>query len=47
MEQLFARSAPRRRSPMGTAISVGLHLAGAAGELSLTNSGVVGAPRPS
>jgi hypothetical protein len=40
MEQLFVLGAPRRRSPAGTAISAGLHLAVAIGGVSVTGAAV-------
>jgi TonB family protein len=46
MEQLFAPSAPRRRSPAGTAISAGLHLAVAIGGVSVTHASVTSALQP-
>ena len=46
MEQLFAPSAPRRRSPAGTAISAGLHLAVAIGGVSVTHATVTSALQP-
>jgi len=45
MEQLFAPSVPRRRSPAGTAISAGLHLAIALGGAAVTHATVDGTPQ--